>query len=108
MPELLPFVQLGATGVLVAVLYLMIRMVARGDWVPKSTVDGLLAARDAEIVRSNERADEWHKAYEGERHVSELVREQNRELIEVAGTVRHVVEALTGAAQRRLPDDVEA
>lgn len=103
MPEALPFIQLGAIGVLVAVLYYLIRVVARGDVVPRLTVDALLAARDAEIVRANERAAEWHRAYEGERHVSELMREQNRELIEVAGTVRHVVEALTGAAQRRLP-----
>lgn len=107
MPDLLPVAQLGATGALVAVLYLLIRTVTKGDFVPRATVDVLLQARDAEIVRANERADEWHRAYEGERHVSELVRDQNRELIEVAGTVRHVVEALASAAEKRVPD-VEA
>lgn len=104
MPEILPFVQLGATGVLVAVLYLLIRIVTRGDFVPRATVDILLAARDAEIVRSNARAAEWHKAFESERHVSELVREQNRELIEVARTVEHVLESLQLVAERRSPD----
>lgn len=92
--EILPFAQLTATGALVAVLIYLIRTVASGGWIPKITVDTLLAARDAEIERSNLRADEWHKAYEGERHVSELVRDQNRELIEVARTVEHVMEAL--------------
>jgi hypothetical protein len=103
-PEVLPFLQLGATGVLVAVLYLMIRTVARGDWIPRATVEALLSARDAEIVRSNERADEWHKAYEGERHVSELSREQNRELIEVARLVEHVLESLESVAGGRPPN----
>lgn len=101
MPDSLPFFQLGAIGVLLAVLYYLIRVVARGDVVPRATVDALLASRDAEIIRANERGDEWHKAYEGERHVSELVREQNRELIEVASTVKHVAEALAQAAERR-------
>lgn len=104
MPEVLPFLQLGAIGVLVAVLYFLIRIVVRGDFVPRATVEALLAARDAEIVRSNERADEWHRAYEGERHVSELVRDQNRELIEVAGTVKHVAEALAVVVGKRAPD----
>lgn len=92
--DILPFAQLTATGALVAVLVYLIRTLASGAWIPKVTVDILLAARDAEIVRANLRADEWHSAFEGERHVSELVREQNRELIEVAKTAGHVMEAL--------------
>lgn len=103
MPEVLPFLQLGATGVLVAVLYYLIRLVTKGEFVPRDTVNALLAGRDAEIIRSNERAEEWHKAYEGERHVSELVREHNRELIEVARTVEHVLESLSLVAERRYP-----
>jgi hypothetical protein len=102
-PEFLPFVNLGALGVLVAVLYYLIRQVSNGALVPRSTVDTLLAGRDAEITRSNERADGWHQAYESERHVSELMREQNRELIEVARTVEHVLESLQLVAERRNP-----
>lgn len=92
--ELLPFVQLTATGALVAVLVYIIRTISSGGWYPKDVVNSLLAAKDAEIERSNLRGDEWHKAYEGERHVSELVRDQNRELIEVAKTSAHALEAL--------------
>jgi hypothetical protein len=103
-PEFLPFVNLGALGVLVALLYYAFRIVTRGDVIPRPTVDALLAARDAEIIRSNERADAWHRAYESERHVSEVTREQNRELIEVARTVEHVLESLQLVAERRYPD----
>jgi hypothetical protein len=105
MPETIPFVNLGAFGVLLAVLYYLIRVYTRGDVVPRPTVDALLAARDAEIVRSNERADEWHKAFDSERHVSELVREQNRELIEVARTVKHVLDSLDRVVGRQGPDE---
>lgn len=95
--------QLGAFGVLLIVVYSVFRIVGSGQWIPKETVDSLLSARDAEIIRANNRADEWHKAYEGERHVSELVRDQNRELIEVARTVEHVLESLQLVAERRYP-----
>lgn len=104
MPEALPFINLGALGVLIAVLYYLIRQVSSGALVPRGTVDVLLSGRDAEIVRSNERADEWQKAFEGERHVSELVRDQNRELIEVARTVEHVLESLALLAEGRHRD----
>jgi hypothetical protein len=75
-------------------------MLALGRLMPRSTVDTLLEARDAEILRSNERADEWHKAYESERHVSDLEREHVRELIGVSKTVEHVMEALAQLAER--------
>ena len=93
MEELPTLVQLGQLtlsglgGVGVILLFL-------GKVIPKTTVDTLLAARDAEINRANERGDEWQKAYESERHVTELIRDQNRELIEVARTVEHVMESL--------------
>lgn len=74
---------------------------ALGRLMPRPTVDTLLAARDAEIVRANERADEWHKAFEAERHVSDLEREHVRELIGVSRTVEHVMEALAQLAERR-------
>lgn len=101
MAELLPFAQLTATGALVVVLAYLIRTISSGGWVPRSTVDALLAARDAEIERANLRADEWHKAYEGERHVSEVVRDHNGDLIEVARTVKNVMEALGSVVEDR-------
>lgn len=106
MPDLIPVVQLGASGVLLLVLYYLIRIIAKGDIIPRSTVDTLINAKNEEIVRANFRADEWHKAYEGERHVSELVRDQNRELIEVARTVEHVMESLGELAEGRRTKDV--
>lgn len=97
--EILPFAQLTATGALVAVLVYIIRTISSGGWYPKAVVDTLLSARDDEIERANRRGDEWHKAYEGERLMSELVREQNRELIEVAKTSAHALEALEIAVE---------
>ena len=103
MPETLPL-QIGAFGLLLLVVYLAFKLVSSGQIVPRATVDALLAARDAEIERANHRGDEWHKAFEGERHVSELVREQNRELIEVARTVEHVMESLGAVVSERRTD----
>jgi len=99
-PDLLPL-QLGAFGVLLLVVYFIFRAIVSGALVPRSTVDAIVVAKDAEISRANIRGDEWHAAYEGERHVSELVRDQNRELIEVARTVEHVMESLRLVAEGR-------
>jgi hypothetical protein len=105
--ELLPYAQLTATGALVLVLVYIIRTISSGSWYPEVVVNALLAAKDAEIARaheeierSNTRGNEWHTAYEGERHVSELVRDQNRELIEVAKTSAHALEALESVVER--------
>lgn len=99
--DLLPYAQLSATGALVVVLIYIIRTISSGGWYPEAVVNTLLAAKDAEIARAhaeieraNKRGDEWRRGYEGERHVSELVRDQNRELIEVAKTSAHALEAL--------------
>lgn len=97
--DLLPFAQLTATGALVLVLVYIIRTISSGGWYPKAVVDTLLAARDDEIERANHRADEWHKAFEGERLISEVVRDQNRELIEVARTSAHALEALESVVE---------
>lgn len=104
MPDLVPL-QLGAFGVLLLVVYFIFRAVVMGKLVPKATVDALLAARDAEILRANERADEWHTAYEAERHVSDATRDHVRELTEVARTVEKVVEAVQLVAEGRVPND---
>jgi hypothetical protein len=96
---------LGAFGVLLVVMYFILRAVVRGDLVPRATVDALLAARDAEIARANERGEEWHTAYEAERHVSDAQRDHVRELTEVARTVEKVVEAVQLVAEGRVPSD---
>lgn len=100
MPDLLPL-QLGAFGVLLLVVYFIFRAVVSGGLVPRATVDTLLAARDAEILRANDRAELNMDLYQTERTRSELLTEQNRELIEVARTVEHVMESLQLLAEGR-------
>ena len=83
--------QLTGTGVLFLVLLIISRVIIKGGWVPRDTVDLLLASRDAEITRAIQRGDEWHAAYETQRHRAELLLDQNNALIEVAKTVEAVV-----------------
>lgn len=104
--DLAPFAQISAAGALLAVVIYIIRVVVRGDFVPRKTVDALLIGRDNEIVRERQRGDDWHAAYEHERHAREVVVSQNGELIEVARTGRHLMETLEERT-RRAPD-VEA
>jgi hypothetical protein len=58
-------------------------------------VDLLLESRDAEINRSNTRGDEWHAAYETERHRADLLADQNNALIEVAKTVERIIDTVS-------------
>lgn len=101
--DLLPYAQLSATAALVLVLVYIIRTISSGGWYPKAVVDSLLSSKDAEIERANIRGDEWRAAFEGERHVSELVRDHNRELIEVAKTSAHALQALEVVVGRSTP-----
>lgn len=102
MGDFLPLpLQLGAAGVLLVTVVYVLRVVVAGDLVPKKTVDVLLAARDAEIVRANQRADAYMGLYETERTSREVITAQNRELIEVARTVEHVMESLQLVAEGR-------
>jgi predicted transcriptional regulator len=98
--DLIPWLQLGGLGIVGLVLWYLIRLVGSGEWIPRQTVDSLLTARDAEIERSNRRGDEWHDAFEAQRHRAELLLDQNRELIEVARTVEHVMESLEDVARK--------
>ena len=90
--------QLTPSVLLLALLLMLARVLIKGDFVPRATVDSLLSARDAEITRSNSRGDEWHAAYETERHRADLLADQNHALIEVARTVEHVIGALEAVA----------
>jgi hypothetical protein len=92
--------QLTAPGALIATWLLLGGSIARGLLTPRRTVDALLTARDGEIDRANKRADEWHAAYETERHRADLLADQNRELIEVARTVEHVMQSLDAVTRR--------
>jgi hypothetical protein len=87
--------QVTASGVLLIVVLLIARVVIKGDWMPRRTVDLLLESRDAEINRSNTRGDEWHAAYETERHRADLLADQNNALIEVAKTVERIIDTVS-------------
>lgn len=91
-PQAIPALTL--PGLLLVLIGLVLRAVITGAWMPRKTVDALLSARDAEIRRSNDRGDEWHAAYETERHRADLLADQNHALIEVAKTVEHVMTSL--------------
>lgn len=90
--------QVTAAGVLLLVVWLLARVVVKGDFVPRKTVDLLLTARDAEIERCNTRGNEWHDAFEAQRYRCELLLDQNGELIEIARTVEHIVKGGGGDA----------
>lgn len=92
--------QITAPGALLIVVLIVIRAVVRGSLVPRSTVDALLEARDGEITRAVVRGDDWHAAFEAQRHRGDLLTEQNRELIEVARSHEHLVETVEALARR--------
>lgn len=87
-----------AGGALLVIILLVGRVMVKGDWIPRKTVDLLLASRDSEITRSNTRGDEWHAAYETERHRADLLADQNNALIEVAKTVEKIIDTVGSAA----------
>lgn len=93
--------QLTPSVLLLVLLLMLARVVIKGDFIPRTTVEALLSARDAEILRSNARGDEWHAAYETERHRADLLADQNHALIEVARTVEHVIGTLEAVADGR-------
>jgi len=92
------FPSLTVSGLLLATVLFVLRAVISGAWMPRKTVDALLSARDAEIGRCTARGDEWHAAYETERHRADLLADQNHALIEVARTVEHVMTSLEANA----------
>lgn len=104
--DVVPWLQLGGLTIVGVVLWYLIRLVGSGEWVPKQTVDTLLGGRDAEIERSNKRGDEWHDAFDAQQHRANLLLDQNRELIEVARTVEHVMESLEDVARKTGGTDV--
>lgn len=90
--ELVPFLQLGAAGILAGALWYLLRQISTGQWVPRRELDYMradrdarLAERDAQIVREHAAAAEWRAAHETSEAARELLAEQVRDL---AGAVR--------------------
>lgn len=75
-----------ATGVS-GILSLVVMLVLWGKLVPKSALDDLRADKDKQI-------DTWRQAYERSEEAREVMRGQITELLQVARTTNHVIEAL--------------
>lgn len=89
---LLPIIELGATGILLGFIWYFLRIIAKGDWVPKRELDYTRQDRDARIVEALTQIADWRAAHE--------TSERSREL--QAGQVGQLVEALR--AQERFFD----
>lgn len=76
----IPIVQLGAVGVLLAVLWL----VFTGRLVPRSTVDDVRADRDARLAEADGDAEQWRSLFEQERAAHEMTRQAHAEEIRAA------------------------
>lgn len=76
----LPIVQLGALGVLLGVVWLIIT----GRVVPRSTLDDARTDRDARVAEANEDAEEWRSLYVSETQAHETTRRAHAEEIRAA------------------------
>ena len=81
----IPVVQLGALGVLLAVLWLVFRgHLVPATLVPRSTLDDVRADRDARLAEANADAGEWRDLYMRECESHELTRKAHAEEIRAA------------------------
>lgn len=89
-----PIAQLGATGVLLSVVWWLLRAIAKGDWVSRRELDYLRADRDARLAEKEREIAEWRAAFETERHGREIAVEQSGQLLSVSGTLTRTLDAL--------------
>lgn len=81
----LPIVQLGALGVLLAVLWMVFRgLLVPSSLVPRSTLDDVRSDRDVRLAEANTDADEWRQLYIRECEAHELTRKAHAEEIRAA------------------------
>jgi hypothetical protein len=81
----IPVVQLGALGVLLAVLWLVFRgHLVPSTLVPRSTLDDVRADRDARLAEANTDADEWRQLYVRECEAHETTRQAHAEEVRAA------------------------
>lgn len=100
-----PIAQLGAAGVLLGVVYWLIRMIARGDWVPRRELDYVRQDRDARLAEKDREIAEWRAATATERAARDVVSDQNRELITGFRTLDHFYEAFRANATAGTPPE---
>lgn len=88
--ESLPLVQTGATGILVVVVF----MVLRGKLIPKSTADQHLAETNRQLEQAKQDRDMWKAAYFNETAANRQLTGQVSELMEVGRTAGHLIRSL--------------
>lgn len=90
----LPFVQLGAVGVVFAGVWL----VFTGRLIARSTYNSLKEVHVEAIARLQEENKEWKEAWRTSEATKEVMTNQLRELIEVGKTTEALVRSIKGEA----------
>lgn len=96
--DLSPYLDLGATGLLIGFLAWFLRAVARGDWVSKRELDYVRADRDARVAEKTAEAEAWKAVATTERAGREIAMDQNRELVTGFHTLDRFFDALRQVA----------
>lgn len=79
-----PVVQLGAVGVLLAGVAVLLRMVVKGTLVPRSVVDDVRKDRDVRVAEAERQARDWKQLYETEHAAHNTTRQAYAEEIRAA------------------------
>lgn len=72
----------------------VINAVARGQWMPRSTVDQLVLSLKERLAESRESSAKWENAYDASESARRIQAEQIRELIVLARTTEALLKAL--------------
>lgn len=99
--EGLPIGSLGASGVVLLVVLLIIK----GKLAPRSVIDDLRADRDSRILELTTERDDWKAAYQNSEESRRVLIEQNAELVELARTGTAVLQNLPGAKTKISPGE---
>src|SRR5690349_8066104 len=98
--ELAPFLDVGATAVLLATIFCLLRSVVGGHLVPKRELDYLRQDRHARLAEKNEEIASWRAAHETSETARDLLNQQNRELAEGFQTFDHFFTEIQRLAQK--------
>ena len=86
---LAPFIDLGATGVLLGLVWYLTRQISSGEWVPRRELDytrgdrdARLAEKDEQIERERSTSQEWRAAHETSERTRELLNHQVRDAVD--------------------------
>jgi hypothetical protein len=104
--DIAPYLDLGATGILLAATFWLLRSVVTGHLVPKRELDYLREDRDARLAEKNEEIASWRAAHETSETARDLLNIQNRELAEGFRTFDHFFTEIRRLAEKDVDEDV--